>query len=199
MLDFDLSTLIAAKGGRPFSVIVGVSALFLPSSLLVYLTRPDLYQRYGIIGGIFFGVAVGLPLVTACCWPWYAFLTAVVKQEAINRRIAEARGTVQARPQLGVIEKLTVEDPLEWPALLSGGWTANIVLYGLVVLAYYRPLLLGATLLLTVGIILAMGLIWAVLLNMRIAQLERQANEAVANLRPTIRAVPPGGSPPVSR
>ncbi len=198
MFDLDLSNLFAAKGGRPHSVIVALSAIFLPSSLLVYLTRPDLFERFGVVGGIFFGAAVGLPLLSACCWPWNALLVAGVKQDELNRRITEAQGVVQSRPEPGVIEKVTAEDPLEWPVLLAGGWTANLVLYSLVILAYYRPLLLGATLLLTVGIILAVGLICAVALNARIKHLERRTNEAIAKRRPIVGAVPPGGSPPVS-
>ena len=64
MIDVDLGRLFSAKGGRPLGVSVALGAIFLPSSLLLYLTRPDIYERYGLGGGIFFGAAaVGFPIL----------------------------------------------------------------------------------------------------------------------------------------
>jgi hypothetical protein len=187
MLDLDLSGLLAAKGGRPLGVIVAVAAIFLPSSLLVYFTRPDLYQRYGIAGGIFFGAAVGLPVVFVCCWPYSVLVWPAVKQEEIRRRIPEAFGTLPPRPPRSATEKMLAEDPFEWPVSVTRGWTGNIVLYCLVAIAYYRPLRLGATLLLTVGIVLAMWLLLAVLLVLGIKRLERITQTAIENARKEAR------------
>ena len=77
MIDVDLGRLFSAKGGRPLGVSVALGAIFLPSSLLLYLTRPDIYERYGLGGGIFFGAAaVGFPILYVCTWPWYTLLQA---------------------------------------------------------------------------------------------------------------------------
>jgi hypothetical protein len=195
LFDLDLTALLAAKGGRPLGVMVTLSAIVLPSSLLIYLTRPDLFQRYGIGGGLLFGAAVGFPIVFACCWPWYVLSWATLRQEEISRRAAQAFSPVQPpSPTPTAFQKMTAEDPLEWPVLIAGGMTANVVLYSLAARAYYRPLLLGATLLLTVGIIIAVWLVLAVLLNWGIRRLERQTNEAIAKLRQTIQTMPGGGS-----
>ena len=184
MLDLDLTALLAAKGGRPLGVMVTLSAIILPSSLLVYLTRPDLYQRYGIGGGLLFGAAVGFPVVFACCWPWNVLTWAAIKQDEISRRTLEAFGPPQPpAPAPTMLQKMTAEDPLEWPILVTGGMTANVVLYVLVALAYYRPLLLGATLLLTVGMIVAIWLALLVLFRLGMRRLERQTNEAIAKAR----------------
>ncbi len=74
---------------------------------------------------------------------------------------------------------MTAEDPLEWPVLLTGGWTANVFLYFLVALAYYRPLRLGATLLLTVGVVLAAWLVLVVALSIGVKRYRRTANEMI--------------------
>jgi hypothetical protein len=192
MLDFDLTRLLAAKGGRPLSVLIALSAIVLPSSLLVYFTRPDLYKTYGIAGGIFFGATVGLPVVFACCWPWHAVFQAGVQQEEITRRIAEAFGTASPRPQLTVVETVTAEDPLEWPVLLIGGSTANIVLYCLVAVAYYHPFRLGSTLLLTVVILLAVWVVLVVWLRVALKRLERSTQAAIDNARKGAPPVRPG-------
>ena len=128
MIDLDLARLIAAKGGRPLGVFIALGTLFLPSALLVYLTRPDFYARYGIVGGIFFGAAVGFPMVWVCCWPWYVVLWAGLKQERITKRLPEAFRPGPKPPEPSLLEQATAEDPLEWPTLVMGAWLANGVL-----------------------------------------------------------------------
>jgi hypothetical protein len=183
MIGLDLTPLLAAKGGRPLGVSVALGAIFLPSSLLVYLTRPDLYQRYGIAGGVFFSAAVGFPVVCACCLPWYSVFWAAVKQESLYRRITEAALPTPPQPEPTMLDKATADDPLEWPTLLTGGWTASGVLYGLVALAYYRPILLGATLLLTVGIVLAVWLVLVVLVSFALKRLEREVQKSIDDVQ----------------
>jgi hypothetical protein len=190
MIDLDLARLIAAKGGRPLGVFIALGTLFLPSALLVYLTRPDFYARYGIVGGIFFGAAVGFPMVWVCCWPWYVVLWAALKQERITKRLPEAFRPGPKPPEPSLVEQATAEDPLEWPTLVMGAWLANGVLYLLVVIAYYRPLLLGATLLLTAGIVLAVWLVLTVLLRLGLARFERETEQTIESIRRNAAARP---------
>ena len=179
MIDLDIARLFLAKGGRPLSVGVTLGAIFLPSSLLVYLTRPDIFHDYGIVGGIFFGAAVGFPVVYACTWPWYALLSSAVKQEKLWQRIPEALAPGPGQAEPSITEQVTAEDPLEWPTLLTGGWLANAILYGLVALAYYRPLRLGATLVLTASIVVGAWLVLAIYVHFGLKRLEREVQASV--------------------
>jgi hypothetical protein len=183
MFDLDLAHLLAAKGGRPMSVASLVSAIFLPSSLLVYFTRPDLFGSYGIAGGILFGAACGFPVVAACCFPWYALYWAGSKSERIEKRLQDAVSQAAVPPEPSLAEQVTTEDPFEWPTLLLGGWTANGILYGLVALAYYRPIILGATLLLTVAIVLGVWLVLALLFGIVLYRSERKTDSAIELFR----------------
>ncbi len=184
MIDVDLGRLFSAKGGRPLGVSVALGAIFLPSSLLLYLTRPDIYERYGLGGGIFFGAAaVGFPILYVCTWPWYTLLQAAIRQENIYRRIPDAAKLALPRPEPSTLEKVTADDPLEWPTLLTGGWTANGLLYVLVVIAYYRRLALGRTLILTAGIVLAVWLVLAILLHLGLKKRENDVQAAVARVQ----------------
>lgn len=184
MFDLDLMRLVAAKGGRPLSVASLVSAIFLPSSLLVYLTRPDLFTRFGIVGGLLFGAACGFPVVFACTWPWYALFSAASENERYQRRVLDAINNAPIQPEPSLAEKVAIEDPFEWPTLLLGGWTANSVLYLLVAIAYYERILLGATLLLTVAITFG---VWVVLQTLFRISLNKARTETDATVE-TIRA-----------
>ncbi|SRR6266566_3434499 len=182
MFDLDLTRLVAAKGGRPLSVATLLSAVFLPSSLLVYFTRPDLFNRFGITGAILFGAACGFPVVYACCFPWYAFYWAGQEGEKHERRLQDVINNQLPAPEPTLAEQVSREDPFEWPILLLGGWTANVVLYILVAVAYYRPILLGSTLLLTVGIILTVWLVLLSLFGIALRRTRKETDEAIESV-----------------
>ena len=118
---------------------------------------------------------------------------AALKQERINKRLPEAFRPGPKPPEPSLVEQATAEDPLEWPTLVMGAWLANGVLYLLVAIAYYRPFLLGATLLLTAGIVFAVWLVLAVLLHLGLAKLERETDRTIESIR---RNAAPQAAPP---
>ncbi|SRR6266487_4676545 len=172
MFDFDVGRFLLTKG--PLSASVAVSAVFLPSSLLVFLTRPDLYDKYGLAGGIFFGAAIGLPMLVVCSLPWYVLLGSAAKLEHLKYRAAQAiQGKAVEQEAPPVAEAVNRPDPFEWPGLVVGGWVANLVLYGLAARAYYHPLRLGATLLLTVSILVPAWIVLIAALNAAVGHVEK--------------------------
>src|SRR5581483_6237695 len=174
MLDVDLTRLLLGKGSRPLSVSLVISAIFLPSSLLVFLTRPDIYHDYGLVGGIFFGAVIGFPVLIALSLPWFAGLNAALKAESLTERTRLAvAGEVLEKPTRPIAESVNDENPFEWPVIIIGAWFANLVLYGLCVLAFYRPIRLGATLLLTGSIALIIWLLVGIALELRLAHMEK--------------------------
>ncbi len=159
-----------------------VSAIFLPSSLLVYFTRPDLFTRFGIAGGLLFGASCGFPLVFACSCPWYAFYWAASQAEKHEQRVSDALHNVPVKDDPTLAEQVATDDPFEWSTLLLGGWTANLVLYVLVMIAYYRPIQLGKTLLLTVAIVLGIWLVLAVLFTIALKKRKREADARIESI-----------------
>ena len=146
-----VSVLIASQRSRPLTLAGAISALFLPGSLIIFLSRPILYATYGLSVVLFLSVAVSFPIVTLCFGICYAPLSAVLKVERLTK------GTFVEEEDLDSL--LQHEDPLEWPGLLAGGWLANLILYSLAAYSYAHPLRLGATFLLTASIL---GAIWLV-------------------------------------
>lgn len=144
--------LLTAQRNRPLSVAVAAFSLFIPTSLTIFLSKPELYARAGLEGVILLSVGMSLPITLLCFEIWYTPLSSMVR---IQRLLAGRKDETD-------IEKaLSTPDAMEWPALLTGGWTSNTVLYILVALAYRHPLRLGATYLLTAGVLFGVWLLVA--------------------------------------
>jgi hypothetical protein len=77
---------------------------------------------------------------------FYSPLTAIMKAQQL------AAGA-PPYPTGPLAQTANADDPLEWPSLLAGGWTANAALYIVAGLAYRHPLRIGATYLLLAGIL----------------------------------------------
>ena len=146
-----LTDLVATQRNRPLSVAVTAFALFLPASLTIFLSDPVLFTTLGLNGVILLAIAVSLPIVMLCFGIWYTPLTALLKtQHLVQGRETQDQDVAQA---------VNKEDPLEWPCLLTGSWTATLVLYGIAALSYAHPLRVGATYLLTSAILLGLWLV----------------------------------------
>jgi hypothetical protein len=127
------------------SLAIVASAVTLPGTLLIYLTHPGLIGTLGMHGLVVLSLAVSAPILILCSSVWYALMSGGAKLG----RLVEA-----PEPPAPTLEQVAQsEDRWEWMSLLAGGWFANLVLYVLVVVAYYRPIRLGATLLLTAGLL----------------------------------------------
>jgi hypothetical protein len=155
MIDAALGAFFSAQSSRPFSLAVAVFALFVPSSLTIFLSNPMLFATLGINGVLLLSVGISLPIIMLCFSIWWTPLTAIRNLERIQRE-----GTARA-PDLET--ELAAEDPLEWPCLLTGSWTANFILFVVAAIAYYRPLRIGATYLLLAALLGSLWLIVSVL------------------------------------
>ena len=146
MITDSFADLISTQRSRPLSIAVTVLALFVPGSLTLFLSNPDLYTRLGLNGVILFSIAISLPIVMLCFGIWYTPLSAILKAQRLV-------GGGPA-PETDLARILSADDPLEWPCLLAGAWTANLILYLIAALAWSHPLRVGATFLLTAVILL---------------------------------------------
>ena len=146
-----LSDLIATQRSRPLSVAVTVFALFVPASLTIFLSDPALFSSLGLNGVILLSLGISVPIVMLCYGLWYTPLSALWKAQRLFQG--------QAEPEDDLAKTLNAEDPLEWPCLLAGGWTANLVLYAIAAIAYTHPLRIGATFLLTAAILVVLWLV----------------------------------------
>ena len=144
-----LNSMLASQRNRPLSIAVVVAAIILPSFLVILQSDPGLVPTLGLNAVVLLSVAISLPIVMLCCGLWYTLLKAAW---IVQNRIAGHPATMPR----DVLEAVSEEDPFEWPCVLTGGWTANLVLYGLAVVAHFRPLRVGASLLLLGGILLAL-------------------------------------------
>ncbi len=98
----------------------------------------------GVNGVILLSLCISLPIVLLCFaiyWTPARMLHVASKLEG------------QSVKDFEIEKALTTEDPVEWPALLAGGWTANLILYVVAVISYFRPIRIGVTFIM-VGIIL---------------------------------------------
>jgi hypothetical protein len=137
-----LVELLAGQRSRPLSVAVAALSLFVPGSLLLFLTKLELYATMGVNGVILLSLAISLPILLLRYSVWFAFLKGAVDvQRHASGEIAPERDDI--------LECLKADDPYEWPCFLMSGWSANGVVSLLAAVAYFKPLRLGATLLLT--------------------------------------------------
>jgi hypothetical protein len=167
-----LTELISTQRSRPLSIAVTVSALFVPASLTLFLSKPELYTTLGLNAVLLLSLGISLPIVMLCFWIWYTPLSALLKAQRL------VLGTKGEEGDLA--QTLGVEDPLEWPCLLSGGWTANAILFVIAALAYRHPLRIGATFLLTAVILFGVWLLFALLTGAFSSMVQRKWKERSA-------------------
>jgi len=141
-----LSTFASSQRNKPLSVAVAIFALFAPSSLIIFLCQPLLFERLGVNGVLLISLAISLPILLLCFGLWWTPLTNIRILQQIKRDGPPKYDNIEAA--------VTADDPLEWPCLLNGGWTANAVLFSVAAIAYYRPLRIGATFLLVASLLL---------------------------------------------
>jgi hypothetical protein len=178
MLDA-ISALIATQRNKPLSILVAVLALFAPASLTIFLANPRLFATLGVAGVILLSVAISLPIVMLCYAIWWTPLTAILK----ILRALQGQG-----PETDLLRIVTAEDPLEWPCLLGGAWSANVILFVIALISYFHPIRIGATFILTAAILLAfwfLALIATVALD---AWIRRRLRESLARLVAAIDA-----------
>lgn len=142
--------LLTGQRNRPLSVAVAAFSLFIPTSLTIFLSKPELYARLGLNGVILLSVGMSLPITLLCFGIWYTPLSAIVRIQHLQ---------AGKKDETDIEKALSAPDMMEWPALLTGGWMANAVLYVLVALAYRHPLRLGATYLVTAGFLFGVWLL----------------------------------------
>ncbi|PYT90144.1 MAG: hypothetical protein DMG36_20985 [Acidobacteria bacterium] len=153
MLDA-LSGLISTQQNKPLSIVVAVLALFAPGALIIFLARPELFASVGITGVILLSICISLPIVMICYGIWWTPLS------AIHKILLALRGEM---PETDFLRLVTKADPLEWPCLLAATWSSSVIMFGIAVVAYYVPIRIGATFLLTASILLGTYLIVLIL------------------------------------
>jgi hypothetical protein len=147
MLDDLIADLVTPQRSRPLSLSVAVLALFVPASLVIFLAKPSLYGQLGVNGVILLSLAISLPIVLLCFGICYTPLNALWRLQ----KMVAGQPLVPADMEAA----LKGEDPLEWPCLLTGAWGANLILFSIAMVAYFKPLRIGATLLLTAVVLLS--------------------------------------------
>lgn len=145
-----LADLISTQRNRPLGLAVTVLALFGPASLTIFLSRPSIYAQVGLNGVVLLSISISFPIVMLCFAIWYTPLSALLQVERLTQGKPTEPDDLEAA--------LKSDDPLEWPCLLAAGWTANLILFSIAALAYWRPLRIGATFLLTAAILLGLWL-----------------------------------------
>jgi len=142
---------ISPQRNRPLSVAVAVAALFAPSSLIIFLSKPELYAVMGLNGVLLLSVTISLPILLLCYSIWYTPLAVLLKTHRL----------VQGEPadETDFEQALAGEDLLEWPCVLAAGWSSNLLLFGIAAFSYFHPLRIGATYLLLAAILLAVWLL----------------------------------------
>jgi len=170
MLDA-LSGFLTTQRNRPLSIVIAVLSLFAPGSLIIFLARPGIFSQVGLNGAILLSVCISVPIVLLCYGIWYAPMSTFLKAQ----RLLQGEP-----PQVDFMQALKMDDPLEWPCLLAGAWTANVILFAIAAIAYYRPLRIGATLLLTAAILFGIWLLVAIVAAILDNWLERKWKEAQA-------------------
>ena len=158
-------SLLTGERSQPLSVALVVSALFVPTSLTLYLSQPAFLSSVGAV--LLLSVALSLPIVLLSYALWYTAFALILHLERTQK--AEPRSEQDFR------SALTAGDPLEWPCLLMSGWTANPILYLIAALAYAKPLRIGATFLLTSAVLGGLWLVLLALSLLAVRQAERQA------------------------
>lgn len=157
MSDSFAAHLIGQQRNRPLSLLAVSSALILPGFLLLFLAHPSLVEAASVPALLLLSVAPSVPIVLLCFALWYTFAKSVERIQQIQA----------GPPQTGerpFAEVLTEEDPFEWPCFLAGGYSANLVLYTLVAIAYLTPISLGRTLLLTAAVLFGLWFVEFLLL-----------------------------------
>jgi hypothetical protein len=135
------------------SVAIAVFALFVPSSLTIFLAKPQLFAAVGFNGVILLSVCISLPILMLLFAIWWTPLTTVRQLQRIQR---------EGPPRTEDLEsQLNAEDPLEWPCLFQAAWTAHLILFLVAAVAYYRPIRIGATFIL-LGLLLV--IVWVLVM-----------------------------------
>ena len=140
----------STQANRPLNLLVAIGSVFLPSSLTILLSDPGIYSSFGLNGVVLLSVSISFPIVLLCSMIWYTPLNVGWETQR------NVRG--EEDPKDYAI-RLNSQDPLQWPSLLAGAWTANLILYSLAALAHFHPLRLGATYLLTATILMGIWLL----------------------------------------
>ena len=172
----DISHFVAAQRNRPLSIAVAVSAVFVPSSLIIFLSKPALYTQLGINGVILLSTAISLPILLLCYGLWYTPLKTILQLEQ------RMKGETD-EPDL--LDALKSDDLLEWPCLFAAGWTTHLILYGVAGFAYFRPIRIGATLLLTAAIIAGVWILVFIGAAVLTTLYERSIDRPAQRSRPT--------------
>jgi hypothetical protein len=173
MLGESLTALIMPQRNRPLSLVVAAFALFAPGSLTIFLSRPGLFTTVGLHGVLLLSIAVSLPIVMLCFGIWYTPLSAISRAQRLIQGIPEDADIVKA---------VSAEDPLEWPCLLTGSWTALLILYVIATIAYSRPIEIGATFLLTATILFVvwvLAMVLSVFLSIVVQRKAKQSSSEV--------------------
>jgi hypothetical protein len=184
MLDA-LSALIATQRNKPLSILVAVLALFAPASLTIFLANPGLFATIGVPAVILLSIAISLPIVMLCYGIWWTPLS------AIFRILRALQGQA---PETDMLRIVTAEDPLEWPCLLGGAWSANVILFVIALIAYFEPIRIGATFILTAAILFG---IWFLILIASVvldAWIRRRLRESLEKLLAALTASSQGSS-----
>lgn len=152
----EVLTHFAGHRNRPLSLASGVLALFAPGALLIFNARPALFWSAGVEGVLLLSVGISTPILLLC---YMIVWTPLQTMREINRTRTE--GPLDARDFESVIRDH--DDPLEWPCLVTASWFANVILFSVATLAYFKEIRIGATMALIAAILLGLLALVAVL------------------------------------
>jgi hypothetical protein len=180
-----LTGLLSTQRNKPLSIVMAVIALFGPSSLTIFLARPELFASLGLNGVLLLSATISAPIILLCYSIWWTPLSALLKI---------VRALQGHPPETDMLRAMTAEDPLEWPCLLAGAWSANLVLFVIATVAYSQPIRIGATFLFTAGILFGLWFIVLISTTALDAWLRRKLKAKLEELVKAMEGVTAGQS-----
>jgi hypothetical protein len=159
VIEETLSTFLSERRDRPLSIAVAVLALFVPSTLTLFLSHRELFAQLGTHGVVLLAIGLSLPIELGCFSLFWTLLSGVQGLEQLSRGVAVTSPTIE--------DAVAGKDQYEWPSLLAGGWVSTCILYAIAAVAYFKRISVGRTYLLVasgtwlVWIVLFLLVVWA--------------------------------------
>lgn len=155
-----LAVFLTPHRSRPVSLAACAGSLFVPGTLIVFLTRPELFFRLDIARFLLLVLTISVPLIALC---YSLFYTALAMVYHTSLEAQKAAG-------MDVSAAADAEDLFQWPSLMAGAWLAMVIQFVTAVVAYERPIQLGATLIAVAKWLLGIWVLEMVIVSVIVAR-----------------------------
>src|SRR5690606_8385244 len=107
MIEQAIAGILSTQRSKPVSLAVTAVSLFAPAFLLIFLSRPELFQVIGLNGVMILSVSVSVPIVLLCVGLWYMPMALLLRLERmVHGRLDDSNFEAA----------LEEPDPIEWPS-----------------------------------------------------------------------------------